>query len=74
MTSLVQACWAAAVTLALYGFYCFWEAGRADLVSGFRHLAPGRPGAPGGSAHRLRGWMATLAALILGLGALASAL
>jgi hypothetical protein len=74
MTSLVQACWAAAVTLALYAFYCFWEAGRADLVAGFRQLSPGRPSGPGGAAHRIRGWWATLAALLLGLGCLASVL
>ncbi len=72
MNSLVQACWAAAVTLALYAFYCFWEAARADLVSGFRQLSPGRHTAPEGTAYRIRGWWATLAALLLGLGGLAS--
>src|SRR6185436_17862276 len=47
MTPLLQASWAAAVTLALYAFYCFWEAGRADLAHGFRHLAADRPGSGG---------------------------
>ena len=41
--SLLQACWAGAVTLALYAFYCYWEAGRADLAASFRHLVPGCP-------------------------------
>ena len=72
--SLVQACWAAAVTLALYAFHCFWEAGRADLVAGFRHLPPRHPDVPGGTAYRIRGWWATLAALLLGVGCLASVL
>lgn len=74
MTSLVQACWTAAVALALYAFHCFWEAGRADLVAGFRHLSHGRLDAPGGTAYRIRGWWATLAALLVGLGCLASVL
>ncbi len=74
MTSLVQACWAAAVTLALYSFYCFWEAGRADLVAGFRQLSPGRPTAPGGAAYRIRGWWAAVGAMLLGLWGLASVL
>ena len=73
MTSLLQACWAAAVTLALYAFYCFWEAGRADLVHDFRHLAHGRP-APGGSAYRVRAWWAAATAVVLTLGCLASVL
>jgi hypothetical protein len=73
MTSLLQACWAAAVTLALYAFYCFWEAGRADLVHGFRHLSPERPGS-GGHGYRTRAWFATAAALLITLGCLASAL
>src|SRR5688572_5186389 len=33
MTSLLQASLTAAVTLALYAFYCYWEAGRADLAA-----------------------------------------
>jgi hypothetical protein len=73
MTPLVQACWAAAVTLALYAFYCFWEAGRADLVHGFRHLAPERHGADGHS-YRARAWWAIVAALLITFGCLASVL
>jgi hypothetical protein len=73
MTSLLQACWAAAVTLALYAFYCFWEAGRADLVHGFRQLGHGQP-APGGTAYRARAWWAAAAAVLLTLGCLATVL
>jgi hypothetical protein len=73
MTLLLQACWAAAVTLALYAFYCFWEAGRADLAHGFRHLTLGRPGSDGHS-YRTRAWWAAAAALLIALGCLASVL
>jgi hypothetical protein len=73
MSSLLQAGWAAAVTLALYAIYCFWEAGRADLVHSFRHLAPGQAGASG-HGYRARGWWAAVAAVLVTLGCLASAL
>ena len=73
MTSLLQAGWAAAVTLALYAFYCFWEAGRADLVHGFRHLVPGELGT-GGQAYRARGWCSAVAAILITVVCLASAL
>ena len=32
-STLVQAGWTLAVGLGLYGFYCHWEAGRADLAA-----------------------------------------
>lgn len=67
MTPLLQASWAAAVTLALYAFYCFWEAGRADLVHGFRQLAPGRHGS-GGHGYRARAWWSAAGALLITLG------
>jgi hypothetical protein len=76
-TPLLQACLAAAVTLALYAFYCFWEAGRADLVASFRHLVPRLPGSPhSGQAagYRARARWAGMAALLLGLACLASVL
>ena len=73
MTSLLQASLAAAVTLALYAFYCFWEAGRADLVHGFRCLAPGRSGS-GGHSYRTRGWWAAAAATLITFGCLAAVL
>jgi hypothetical protein len=72
MTSLLQASWAAAVTLALYAFYCFWEAGRADLAHGFRHLARGQPGSDG-HGYRTRAWWAIVGALLITLGCLAAA-
>lgn len=74
---LLEACWAAAVTLVLYAFYCYWEAGRADLASSFRHMVPGLPGTPQtgpGSAYRARARWAGMAALLLVLGCLASVL
>jgi hypothetical protein len=73
MTPLLQACWATAVTLALYAFYCFWEAGRADLLHGFRHLALGRPGSRG-HAYRTRACWAAGAAMLITFGCLASVL
>jgi hypothetical protein len=76
--SLLQACWAAAVTLALYAFYCHWEAGRADLAASFRHLVPGLPGIPrtgeAGAVYRARARWAGAGALLLSLGCLASVL
>ena len=72
MNSLLQAGWAVAVTLALYAFYCFWEAGRADLVHGFRQ-ATRQPDADG-QGYRARAWCAAAAALLLTLGCLASVL
>ncbi len=76
--SLLQACWAAAVTLALYAFYCHWEAGRADLAASFRHLVPGLPGVPrtggAGAGYRARARWAGVGALLLALGCLASVL
>lgn len=76
--SLLQACWAAAVTLALYAFYCHWEAGRADLASSFRHMVPGLPGVPrggpAGAGYRARARWAGTGALLLALGCIVSVL
>jgi hypothetical protein len=74
-TPLLQACLATSVTLALYAFYCFWEAGRADLVASFRHLVPRLPGSPHGgpgAGYRVRARWAGMAALLFGLACLAS--
>jgi hypothetical protein len=74
---LLQACLVAAVTLALYAFYCFWEAGRADLVASFRHLVPRLPGSPQSgpaAGYRARARWAGMAALLLALACLASVL
>lgn len=77
-TPQLQACLAAAVTLALYAFYCYWEAGRADLAASFRHVAPtplaaDRPG-HGGSGYRNRARWAGLGAVVLTMSCLAAAL
>jgi hypothetical protein len=73
---LLQACWAAAVTLALYAFYCYWEAGRADLAASFRHMVPGLPGFSqtdqAGAGYRALPRSAGIGALLLGLGCLVS--
>ena len=73
MTPLLQASLAAAVTLALYAFYCFWEAGRADLAHGFRHLSPGRSSS-GGHGYRARAWWSVAGVLLLTLGCFLAAL
>ena len=68
-------CLAAAVTLALYAFYCAWEGGRADLAANFRHMVPGLPGHPirvAGDKYRLRAWCAGLGSALLALASLAS--
>ncbi|HEY7478923.1 MAG TPA: hypothetical protein VH680_00270 [Gemmatimonadales bacterium] len=77
-TPLLQACMATAVTLALYAFYCFWEAGRADFAASFHHLQPGLPRSPrngaGGASYRARARWAGLGAVLLALGCLGSVL
>lgn len=75
---LLQACMATAVTLALYAFYCFWEAGRADFATSFHHVPPGLQQSPrnafGGATYRARARWAALGAVLLVLGCLASVL
>jgi hypothetical protein len=69
---------AAAVTLALYAFYCFWEAGRADFAASFQNPVPGLPRSPqnasGGASYRARARWAGLSSVLLVLGCLASVL
>jgi hypothetical protein len=69
---------AIAVTLALYAFYCYWEAGRADFAASFRHPVPGLQRSPhhafGGASYRARARWAGLGAVLLVLGCLASVL
>ena len=78
MTSLLQASWAAAVTLALYAFYSYWEAGRADLAANFRHLLAGQPDSRlsdvSGATYRSRARWAGVGSLLLALGSLVMAL
>jgi hypothetical protein len=75
---MLQLCWAAAVTLALYAFYCHWEAGRADLAASFRHLVPGLPSSaqpgPAGAGLRVRARWAGMGSLLVALGSLVSVL
>lgn len=69
-TPLFQTCLAAAVTLGLYAFYSYWEAGRADLAASFRHMVPGLPGMPRSgiaATLRTRGRWAAAGAVLLGL-------
>ncbi len=78
-THLLQACLAAAVTLALYAFYCYWEAGRADLAASFRHLVPGLPAGrrapdPMVAGYRARARWAGIGSLLLAFGCLWSVL
>ncbi len=74
-TPLLQAGLTGGVTLGLYAFYCYWEAGRADLAAGFRHQIPGLPGSShsssDGSGYRARARWAGTGALLLLLGTLA---
>jgi hypothetical protein len=75
---LLQACLATAVILALYAFYCFWEAGRADFAASFRHPVPGLQRSHrhdfGGASYRARARWAGLGAVLLVLACLASLL
>ena len=75
---LLQACWATAVTLALYAFHCYWEASRADLAASFRQLIPNLPGSSrtmsAGAGYRARARWSGTAALLLALGCLISVL
>jgi hypothetical protein len=75
---LLEICWAAAVTLALYAFYCYWEASRTDVASSFRLPVPGLPASPltgpGAASYRARGRCAGLGALVLVVGCLRSVL
>jgi hypothetical protein len=75
-TPLLQACMATAVILALYAFYCFWEAGRADFAASFHHGVAGVQRSPqnafGGASYRARARWAGLGAVLLVLGCLAS--
>lgn len=72
---LIAAGWTVAVLLALYGFYCHWEANRVELAAAFRRRSDrartlSSPDAP---HYRTRSRLSLLASL-LAAGALVSGL
>jgi hypothetical protein len=76
-TPLLQACLATSVTLALYAFYCFWEAGREDLVRSFRDMTPRLPGTPRSrpaAGDRARARWSGMAALLVWAACMAAVL
>jgi hypothetical protein len=72
----IEAGWTMVVLLGLYGFYCYWEAGRAELAAAFRQRAAGRPQGIAGDAprYRARCWWSLLACAVLAGGAIAGSL
>jgi hypothetical protein len=60
---IAQAALSLAVFLGLYGFYCHWEAGRAELAQAFRQR--GRMGGPQGLQYRARCRWALLGSALL---------
>jgi hypothetical protein len=74
MTSpLLEAGSTLAVLLGLYGFLCYWEAGRADLVAGMRRQQVGAADA-GEPRYRTRARVALAASGAIALGVIAAAL
>lgn len=63
---LLQAGWTLAVLLGLYGFYCYWEAGRAELAAAFRRRAALRTDDGDSARYRTRSLWA-----LVGSGAIA---
>lgn len=51
---LIQLGWTLAFLLGLYGFYCHWEAGRAELATAFRHRAGSGAGPRASESRRYR--------------------
>ena len=72
---LIQTGWTLAVLLGLYGFYCYWEAGKAELAAAFRRRSA-RPADHGADAsrYRLHSLLALLGSGVLACGSLLSAL
>ena len=60
---IVQAALSLAVFLGLYGFYCHWEAGRAELAHAFRRR--GQRGPEEGPHYRSRCRWALLGCALL---------
>ena len=73
---LFQAGWTLAVLLGLYGFYCYWEAGRAELAAAFRQRAGSRhpSGTPDSTRYRTRCLWALLGSGVLAGSSILSAL
>lgn len=70
----IQAGWTLAVLLGLYGFYCHWEAGRAELATAFRRRGAGGRAEPDARSYRARCRWALLGCSLLVAGAVVSAL
>ena len=74
MTSpLLEAACTLAVLLGLYGFLCYWEAGRADLAAGLRRRQVGAVDAEM-PRYRARARVALAASGAIALGLLAAVL
>jgi hypothetical protein len=71
----IQAGWTVAVLLGLYGFYCHWEAGRAELAAAFRRRAAPRPhGSPDSIRYRTRSLWALIGSGVIAGTSILSAL
>jgi hypothetical protein len=70
---LLEAGCTLAVLLGLYGFLCYWEAARADLVAGMRRQQVGLVDA-GAPKYRTRARLALAASGAIALGLIATAL
>jgi hypothetical protein len=73
---LLQAGWTVAVLLGLYGFYCHWEASRAELAAAFHRRGRSGAGRPPEDAprYRSRSRWSLLASTALAGGAVALSL
>jgi hypothetical protein len=71
--SLFEAGCTLAVLLGLYGFLCYWEAARADLVAGVRRHQV-RAEDPDAPRYRMRARVAFAACGAIAVGLIASAL
>jgi hypothetical protein len=70
---LLEAGCTLAVLLGLYGFLCYWEAARADLVAGVRRQQVGLVDA-GAPKYRTRARLSLAASGAIALGLIAAAL
>jgi len=71
---LIQVQWILAVLLGLYGFYCHWEASRAELAAAFRRRSSRSDALrPEATRYRARSRLALLGGSLLAAGAIVSA-